>query len=178
MAKSTIILKAIWLYREIIMKKITTITLTSLVFLFAGCTDDSTLKKKPEPVVMPTFNTTISVSLLMEHVITPAAFGIWNAGGFVIDQSGEHARSPKTVDEWEKVVNAASTLLESSNLLLLPSRNRDDKWTGFVNGFANIGERALAAAEKHDAKAINDIGDELVGICSGCHVAYGLPERL
>lgn len=160
------------------MRKTATITLTLLMPIFLGCTEDNRPNAGAANNMIAPFNTSISPSLLMEHVVTPAAFGIWNAGGFVIDQTGEHNRSPKTPEEWESVVNAAATLLESSNLLLLPGRVRDEKWTGFVKGFANIGERALAAAEKHDAQVINEIGDELVGICSGCHVAYGLPERL
>ena len=158
-----------------IKKLVPIILLTSMVL---SCTDKESTEKVKEKQPETMFNTTIPLALLMEHVVTPAAFGVWGASGFVISESGEHDRAPKNDEEWELVVNHAATLLETSNLMLLPGRIIDERWVSYVTPFSKLGERALIAAETQDAQAISDVGDELVVVCGTCHVAYGLPEDL
>ena len=63
----------------------------------------------------PPFLPHVDMKTFMEHVLTPAAQIIWSANGSVIDAKGEHDLSPKTDDDWERIVSGAATLAEATN---------------------------------------------------------------
>jgi hypothetical protein len=109
----------------------------------------------------------------MEHVLTPAAAVIWSVNGVVIDAKGEHDLSPKTDDDWEKIVTSAATLAEASNALMIPQRALDAEWYRYVAKLADAADKAYHAAEDHDLKSISEVSDRLDGICAACHRHYG-----
>jgi len=115
----------------------------------------------------------VDLPTLMEHVIQPAAYGIWNASGYVIDREGVHDLSPATDDDWEDLVTASATLLESTHAMMMPERVLDDKWPVFVRRLNESAEEALMAAESHDKQGIAKVGDEMDEICTACHKNYG-----
>src|SRR2546426_6029750 len=75
----------------------------------------------------PTRPMTLSLKELMERVIDPHAELFWGASGTIVTAAGETNRAPTTDAGWEAAVNAAATLVEAGNLLLMPGRKRDDK---------------------------------------------------
>jgi hypothetical protein len=110
----------------------------------------------------------------MEHVLTPAAKAIWSVNGIVIDEKGEHDLSPKTDDDWERVVSGAATLVEATNALIIPDRARDAEWLRYAKALADAADKAYRAAETRDLKTIAQVSDQLDGICAACHRHYGV----
>jgi hypothetical protein len=120
------------------------------------------------------FQAHVDMQTFMEHVLTPAARIIWSVNGMIIDDKGEHDLSPKTDDDWEKVVSGAATLAEATNALMIPERVRDAAWNGYVKKLADAAGRAYRAAEARDLKGVSEVSDALDGICTACHRHYGV----
>jgi hypothetical protein len=121
----------------------------------------------------PPFQMHVDMQTFMEHVLTPAATVIWSVNGSIIDAKGEHDLSPKTDDDWERLVSATATLAEATNALMIPQRATDPAWNGYVKKLADAADKAYHAAEDHDLKAISEVSDGLDGICASCHKHYG-----
>src|SRR4051812_30280778 len=68
--------------------------------------------------------TMLPVKDLMRHVVNPAAETYWQAGGEVDEGEKRNLRTPETDAKWAGAVDAASTILESGNLLLMQGRAR------------------------------------------------------
>ena len=122
----------------------------------------------------PPFRAFVDMKTFMEHVLTPAAKAIWNVNGVVIDEKGEHDLSPKTEDDWERIVSGAATLAEATNALMIPERALDPEWSRYAKALADAANKAYQAAEAHDLKAISQVSDQLDGICAACHRHYGV----
>jgi hypothetical protein len=122
----------------------------------------------------PPFEVHVDMQTFMEHVLTPAARIIWTVNSVVIDAKGEHDLSPKTDDDWEKIVSGAATLAEATNALMIPQRARDAAWNDYVRKLADAAGKAYRAAEAHDLKAVSEVSDALDGICAACHQHYGV----
>jgi hypothetical protein len=120
------------------------------------------------------FQPHVDMKTFMEHVLGPAAAIIWRVNGVVIDEKGEHDLSPKSDDDWEKVVSGAATLAEATNALMIPQRVRDPDWNPYVKKLADAANKAYRAAEAHDLKSASEVSDQLDGICAACHRHYGL----
>ena len=122
----------------------------------------------------PPFRAFVDMKTFMEHVLTPAAKAIWSVNGIVIDEKGEHDLSPKTEDDWERVVSGAATLAEATNALMIPERAIDPEWLRYAKALADAAEKAYQAAEARDLKTISQVSDQLDGICAACHRHYGV----
>jgi hypothetical protein len=120
------------------------------------------------------FRAHVDIKTFMEHVLTPAAKIVWSVNGVVIDETGEHDLSPKTEDDWERVVSGAATLAEATNALMIPERALDPEWSRYAKALADAANKAYQAAEAHDLKAISQVSDQLDGICAACHRHYGV----
>jgi len=122
----------------------------------------------------PPFRAYVDMKTFMEHVLTPAAKIVWSVNGVVIDEKGEHDLSPKTEDDWERVVSGAATLAEATNALMIPERAIDPEWPRYAKALADAAEKAYQAAEARDLKTISQVSDQLDGICAACHRHYGV----
>jgi len=120
------------------------------------------------------FRAHVDMKTFMEHVLTPAAKIVWSVNGVVIDEKGDHDLSPKTEDDWERVVSGAATLAEATNALMIPERALDPEWSRYAKALADAANKAYQAAEAHDLKAISQVSDQLDGICAACHRHYGV----
>jgi hypothetical protein len=122
----------------------------------------------------PPFRAYVDMKAFMEHVLTPAAKIVWSVNGVVIDEKGEHDLSPKTEDDWERVVSGAATLAEATNALMISERSIDPEWPRYAKALADAAEKAYQAAEARDLKTISQVSDQLDGICAACHRHYGV----
>jgi hypothetical protein len=122
----------------------------------------------------PPFKAHVDLQTFMEHVLSPAAAVIWRSNAIVIDKDGEHDLSPKTDEDWEKLVTGTATLAEATNALMIPERVRDQAWNPYVQKLAEAANKAYRAAEEHDLKSIWEVSDQLDGICAACHRHYGV----
>jgi hypothetical protein len=121
----------------------------------------------------PPFHTTLTTKQLMSWIIDPNATAIWNSVGSVVTDKGTEEKHPKTDDEWASFRNAAATLVESGNLLMLDGRAVDnDQWMVTSRGMADAAATVLEAAEAKDVEAYFDAGGALYEACTACHSKY------
>jgi hypothetical protein len=116
----------------------------------------------------------VDMKTFMEHVLTPAAKVIWRSNAILIDAKGEHDLSPRTDADWEDIVSGAATLAEATNAMMIPERQLDQEWAGYVRTLADAADKAYQAAEVHDLKTVSEVSDRLDGICAACHRHYGV----
>lgn len=114
---------------------------------------------------------------VMAHVVDPAGFDFWSGAGSRIRADGVHYVSPRNDEEWKRVENGATSLVEMSSRLRLPDREREPRseWEGYVDRLKATATAGKAAAEHHDKAAVAALGDQLYDVCEGCHERY-LPK--
>jgi hypothetical protein len=115
----------------------------------------------------------LSVKEFMERVIDPSADVFWESSGTIITAAGETSRAPTTDAGWQAAANAAATLMEASNLLMMPGRARDEKeWMQYARQLQSTAAAGMKAAQAKDEKAVFDTGGEIFLACRSCHMKY------
>ena len=123
----------------------------------------------------PSTKAVLSVKELMEHVIDPPADVFWAASGTIITAQGETNRAPTTDAGWEAAVNAAATLVEGGNLLMMPGRARDQKeWMQYARQLSEAAAAGMKAVQAKDERAVFDTGGQIYLACRSCHMKYML----
>ena len=119
------------------------------------------------------YSSEISTQQTMNWVLDPHADLIWDSSGFVLTAQGVQNLAPTTAEEWDAVRNAAASIVEAGNLLIMPHHAQDrDAWIGHARGLQFTGIELLKAAEKRDAQALFDLGGQLYIKCQSCHDQY------
>ena len=135
-----------------------------LLVVLSGC------RASPDP---PPFKPVADVKQLMQAVVDPAADVVWGAVGTIDSKDGIQEILPKNDAEWLVVRNAAITLTEGGNLLMMDGRSKDrGEWIKHSRDLIEVGTRAIKAAEAKDKNAIFELGGEIYAVCSGCHEHY------
>ena len=142
--------------------------------LLLGCVGGPDTARPASEV--PPFRPVTDVQQTMLWILDPATDVIWDSAGTIVTAEGETDLSPTTDAGWENVRNHAATVAESGNLLMLPGRERGPAWNAYAQALVAAGQRALAAAESHDADALFDAGGQLYVVCRGCHAQFLIPE--
>jgi hypothetical protein len=85
----------------------------------------------PAAPANPPFRGTSTIRELMQSMIAPSAQGLWDSVGRVSDAKGTRDIEPRSDEEWAAVRRHAISLMESTNLLLIPGRHvaRDGQQT-------------------------------------------------
>ena len=180
----------------------------SLIFVVcAAVAAGSCQSKQPEPAApaadQPSYTTTATIKDIMLHIVDPAGDMVWDSVSTVIDKKGLHETAPTTDEDWNKVRNGVITLIEASNLLIMPGRamakpgeksvapgvelepaemevlvNKDRAgWNQRARDLHNISVKVLEIVDKKDAEALFDIGEDLDRACENCHRAYWYPNE-
>lgn len=149
----------------------------ALVALVAACSPKVESPAASGPVTgaaQSNYRTQLPMKELMAHVIDNAADGIWLAQGWLINAEGTHELFPTTDDGWRYASNAAVTLAEASNLLLLPGRPADDdqRWVDATHALYDAAMRAHEMAEIRDKEAFFKAGSDIYEACTACHSHY------
>jgi cytochrome c556 len=111
----------------------------------------------------PTFQSVGTMSQLMVDIIYPTSDAL-----FYVQRT-----PPQNERDWESLQSQALMLAESANLLMLPSRARDqDKWIKESRELLDIGAAAYKAAKAHNIDAIVALSDRLNDACVSCHQDY------
>ena len=150
----------------------TTATLLPLcLVLLSGCSPPP--PAPPAGAAAPPLATALNLKQLMEWVIDPTVDVIWDSVKSISTQAGTKEISPQTDEQWNAVRNAAATLTEAGNLLMLPGRARDQKdWLIAARALVTTSEKALKAAEAKDKDALFAAGGDIYTVCRGCHVEF------
>ena len=145
---------------------------------------------------------TATIEELMRHVIDPAADAIWESVVTEVTAEGVTEYAPETVEEWAALRGQAITLVEATNLLMMPGRRvaapesrselpgvdlepeeieallAQDRtaWTQFVGVLHASGLTVLEAIDRRDVDALLVAGDGLDLACENCHLRYWYPS--
>jgi len=134
--------------------------------LQSGCGD---LPAPPPSAARPV----LSLKQLMEWVIDPAADAVWDSVKTIITEQGTKEIAPQTQEQWDAVRNGAAMLVESSNLLMMQTRARDQgEWSAAARRLAETADKALKAAGSRDAAGVFAAGGEIYDACAACHHRY------
>jgi hypothetical protein len=106
---------------------------------------------------------------VMRYVLNPSAEDFWQWGGEVDGKT----RTPTTDEEWNQALGAASTVMESANLLSMDNRSRTDPvWIKAVADLNNAGAAGIKAVEKRDGDATFAAGSDMFDACAACHYKF------
>lgn len=143
-----------------------------IALAIAGC------GKAPAPAAAPPpaqthFVATTDMKQLMAWIIDPSADVVWGAVGTVITEQGREEFAPQTDEEWAAIRNAAATVAEAGNLLMMPGRavNQDD-WIEKSRALIDTATVVIRAAEVKDADTLFTAGSDMYLACSACHAGY------
>jgi len=172
----------------------------ALILSVAGC------QREPQPVTesMP-YRASASVQEIMQAIVDPAADRVWESVGSTLTADKVDERQPRTDEEWLAVRHGVLTLMEATNLLMMPGRKMvpsggklldegsegvlttvaaqkklDEQHAAFVqfaSALHDVSTRLLKAADEKDVKALFDIGTEMDTVCEGCHTTFWYPEQ-
>jgi hypothetical protein len=180
------------------MRKYLLIPAGVLLLLAGGC-------KSPEAPkdVAPTYRPTSTIKDIMDSEVDPSADYIWDAVATVISDKGIEEKMPRTAMEWAEIRRKAITLVEATNLLIMPGRTvahpgeksenpgielspeeinailEKDRGT-FVKHAMTLNDAAmevLKAIDKKDTAAILDGGAAIDEACESCHKIYWYPNE-
>jgi hypothetical protein len=163
------------------MRTVRLFSLLSGIVLF-GCNSSQTSTSANSPstnAASPSFSNVTTVKQLMGWIIDPNAAKVWAAVGSVVTPEGEQKLAPKTDEEWVAVRNAAATVAETGNLLMLAGRARDQAdWMSMTRAMIDKANESLQAAEAKDVEAMFTSGGDLYLACTACHAKYLIGEPL
>ena len=118
------------------------------------------------------------VKHIMQWVLDPAAFGVWDSAGSIITAAGTRELAPTTDEGWLAVEHSAAVVAASGNLLMIPGRAVDDEgWKNISQGLVDAGLLAQAAAKNQDSDALFDAGGQIYRVCKACHSVYVRGEK-
>ena len=121
----------------------------------------------------PPFKAVVDTKVLMQSVVDPNADIIWEAVKSIDTKDGSQEIRPKTDEEWTAVRNAAVTVAEAGNLLMLvPRAKNGDDWMKKAQAMIDTGEAAIRAAEAKNADRLFTVGGDIYESCSACHQKY------
>lgn len=137
--------------------------------LMGGCA----MVALPMPSSNAPFAVVVDVTQMMNWIIDPTVDVIWESVRFIDTEEGSKQISPKTDEEWDAVRNAAATLAESSNLLMIEGRAREGKqWMEAATNMRTAAKEALSAAQSKNVMGVFDAGGHIYNACSTCHMQF------
>lgn len=152
----------------------------------------------------PDYKPTATLREVMHAIVAPSAAVIWDSVVTSSTAAGVEHKEPTTDEEWESIENGVLTLLEASNLLLMPGRpvahpgetadapgielepsrvgaliaQKPDQWASFVRSFREASADLLDASRAKDVQRLFDGGAELYNTCEGCHRTFWFPDAI
>jgi hypothetical protein len=126
-----------------------------------------------EPDSTPPYEAVTDSRTLMNWIIDPTADVIWGASGWIVTMEGEQDLTPTTQEGWDQVRNAAATMAELGNLLMMPGHAQEgDDWIELAQGLTATSKLLIDAAQRKDSEAVFNLGGTLYNVCVSCHQLY------
>jgi len=169
-----------------------------MVLILSGC------NAQPETpaVPAPEYKAVFAIQEVMGHVIMPNADLLWGSVATNVTAKGIEEILPKTEDDWERVRNYAVTLVEATNLLLIPGRPVAEPgqtwggaaelspdqieakikadpalWASHVVKLRDVAMESVTAIDKKSVDGLLEAGDHLDKACEACHLDYWYPSE-
>ena len=162
--------------------------------LLTACTHKTAISEPPSAL-----QPQATIREIMDAEVDPSADALWDSVMITITAAGEDDRQPRTAEEWQAVRRSAITLIEATNLLVMPGRRvaTDDaplgpgeltpsaiqrridanraEFIGFAQALRGVSLKALAAIDAKNADALLSVGSEIDEACEACHLVYWYP---
>lgn len=150
------------------------------------------------------FRPTASIQDIMQHIVDPAADGLWESVEVTITSKGEETKQPRNAEEWKTVRSYAIQLAEAANLLaidkrpvahggkaledshikeILPAEQIQAKidanrpaFNAYARTLQDSADLAIAAVDAKDVAKLVNIGAKIDHACEQCHLAYWYPN--
>ena len=163
--------------------------------LCSGC-------QKQEPPKESEYKLTSPVREIMRSMVMPSADVVWNSVSSAVTEKGVVDKVPSTAEEWKTVRDSAITIMEATDLILMPGRrmaapgekeqdpnvnlspeqieariNQDRaNWVKFAHDLHDAVLPVLKAIDAKDSKALSDAGAGIDTACENCHLKYWYPK--
>jgi hypothetical protein len=145
-----------------------------------------------------------TIRQVMEHMVAPNADVLFNSVAVTVSAAGTDERQPRTDEEWETVEHAAFTLVEATNLLLMPGRRvalpseentsdgptelppikiqekiaaNPDLWVKHINELRSVAMQAHKVTLDHSVQGLFDVGEPIDRACENCHLEFWYPAE-
>jgi len=150
----------------------------SLLLTLTACSPSEQTAQKVGPTAPNPFKLSGDVKHIMQWVLDPAAFGVWDSAGSIITAAGTRELAPTTDEGWKAIEHSAAVVAASGNLLMMPGRAVDNEgWKNIAQGLVDAGLLAQAAAKNQDSDALFDAGGQIYLVCKACHSIYVRGEK-
>ena len=127
----------------------------------------------PVAADMPVTTPVASIKQIMNGIVMPNAYVIYNAIGTKSSAAGVEEIAPKNDAEWAAVGDGAAAVIEAGNLMLMGGRALDKgDWVKMTHAYMDAGKQALKAVEAKDKDGILSAGEVLDMSCDNCHAKY------
>jgi len=192
-----------YLEKGSIMRKYFLLSLAG-VFLLFGCNSSKPTETKTASAdTSVAYRPTSTIKDIMDSMVDPSADYIWDAVSTEISAKGINEKFPRTPKEWQEIRRKAITLIEATNLLIMPGRKvaqpgeksenpgielspeeinaiLDKDRATFVTHAMTLNDEAMKILKAIDAKdkdAILDGGAGIDEACESCHKIYWYPNE-
>ena len=176
------------------MRKFLLLPTAGVLLFLASC-------KAPEPPVP--YRPTSTIKDIMDSEVDPSADYIWEAVATIITEKGIEEKFPRTQKEWEEIRRKAITLVEATNLMIMPGRlvahpgeksqnpgielapeeinallEKDrDTFVKHALALNDAAMEILKAIDAKDKEKILDGGAAIDEACEACHKIYWYPNE-
>jgi hypothetical protein len=146
--------------------------------MLCACESKAPAPVAPQAASGPEYQQVADMKQLMDWILDPSSDVIWGAAGSIITEEGQKDLAPETDEQWTAIRNAAATVAEAGNLLLMPGRARDQgDWAKHARDLTKAAQVALAAAEAKDTESLFTAGGDIYLVCTACHQQYALEMK-
>ena len=165
------------------------------VVLCTGC-------KSQEPPKESEYRMTSPIRQIMGSMVMSNADVLWSSVSSNVTDKGIEEKAPKTEEDWKIVRSSAVTIMEASDLILIPGRHvaapgekeQDPNvnlspekiealidadrtsWVKMAHDLHDSILPALKAIDAKDATALSDAGAAIDKACEDCHLKYWYPK--
>jgi hypothetical protein len=131
-----------------------------------------TARQAPPPP-RQTLTPVASVKQLMNGMITPSAGAVFDSVSTIVDIKGVEEKFPRDDAEWAMVGNAAATLAEAGNLMMMEGRAVDQgEWIKISQAMIDAAKQTLKAVDAKSPEAVLEAGSAIYDSCNNCHKQY------
>jgi len=158
--------------------------------------------KSQEPPKESEYRMTSPIRQIMGSMVMSNADVLWSSVSSNVTDKGIEEKAPKTEEDWKIVRSSAVTIMEASDLILIPGRhvaapgekeqdpnvnlspekiealiNADrTSWVKMAHDLHDSILPALKAIDAKDAMALSDAGAAIDKACEDCHLKYWYPK--
>jgi hypothetical protein len=165
-----------------------------LIIVTAGCRQE---------VPALEYHATATVREIMASIVVPSADFMFNAVSSSVTPKGVEEKSPKTDEEWADVRHRAVSIMEASDLILMPGRHvaapgqkaknpqmqlspdqietliaKDrSTWVKMSHDLHDSVLPALKAIDSRNPTALSDSSIAIDMACESCHLKFWYPDK-